>query len=379
MKHVGVNVAADMLMTLAYVGVRGGLVLVSADDPSMFSSQNEQDNRYYARLSGPPLLEPSSPQEAKEMVAYGFHLSEALRLPVLLRTTTWINHTRGVVTLGSLPQPCRLGHFHKDPSSQVMVPAGARRGHATLLQHQAQAAQEAEKCRFNEILGSGPWGLVASGVSVNYVRDAVADLGLENQVTILKLAFTQPLPIELVSTFLTQVKKVLVVEELEPFLEEALRALAQSLGLTLPIRGKGPEFFSRLYEYHPRLVRQVMARYFGVDYQPPELIDPARVLGALLPEQPPILCPGCPPSGQVLHGQDGLAGFGARGGIPERYRLLHFRPDAAFIHGRFYDLHGVQHRDGGWHLSGYGSAGGRFYRRFHFFPCRHTRANQRGS
>ncbi|MBM4288214.1 MAG: indolepyruvate ferredoxin oxidoreductase subunit alpha, partial [Deltaproteobacteria bacterium] len=139
MKHVGVNVAADTLMTLAYSGVRGGLVLVSADDPSLFSSQNEQDNRYYATLSGLPMLEPSSAQEAKDMTRYAFELSERLSLPVILRTTTRINHSRGVVVLGEVTPPQRQGHFNKNPFRYVMVPAVARQAHGILLAQQAKA------------------------------------------------------------------------------------------------------------------------------------------------------------------------------------------------------------------------------------------------
>lgn len=293
MKHVGVNVAADTLMTLAYSGVKGGLVLVSADDPSMFSSQNEQDNRYYAKFSGLPMLEPASPQEAKEMTLYGFELSEKLGLPVILRTTTRINHSRGVVTLGEIGPRSRQGHFVKNPFRYVMVPAVARQAHVILLEQQAQAAQEAETCGLNRVEGSGPWGIVTSGVCYSYVVDAIADLDLHNRVSLLKLGFTHPLPSRLIQDFLKRVEKVLVVEELEPILEEGVRALAADLEHPPQIRGKGPGLFSRLYEYHPGLVRQVMATYFQVPYEPPVPLDPAKLLGQPLPERPPNLCPGC--------------------------------------------------------------------------------------
>ncbi|HAY21164.1 MAG TPA: indolepyruvate ferredoxin oxidoreductase subunit alpha [Desulfobacterales bacterium] len=293
MKHVGVNVAADTLMTLAYSGVKGGLVLVSADDPSLFSSQNEQDNRYYAKLSGLPMVEPASAQEAKDLTRYAFALSERLALPVILRTTTRINHSRGVVSLSELTPRQSQGHFVKNPFRYVMVPAVARQAHAILLQQQAKAADEAETCPFNELIGDGPWGIVANGVSVSYVRDAISDLGLKDQVTLLKLGFTHPLPADLIGKFFARVKKILVVEELEPYLEEGLRALAVSLDRQIPIMGKGPGLFSRLYEYHPRLVRQVIADYFGVPYSPPQPLEPAKLLGRPLPERPPNLCPGC--------------------------------------------------------------------------------------
>ena len=159
MKHVGFNVAADALITLGYVGVRGGLVVVTADDPSLFSSQNEQDNRYYARMAGLPMFEPTSPQEAKDMTKAAFALSEEMGLPVLLRTTTRVNHTRGPVTLGEMaPRPGK-GHFVKDPFSQVMVPAVAREAHARLLAKQARVRELAETSRSIRSRGRGPGAL----------------------------------------------------------------------------------------------------------------------------------------------------------------------------------------------------------------------------
>jgi indolepyruvate ferredoxin oxidoreductase alpha subunit len=192
MKHVGLNVAADALITLGYVGVKGGLVIVSADDPSLFSSQNEQDNRYYAKLAGLPMLEPTSPQEAKDMTRAAFALSEELGLPVLLRTTTRVNHTRGAVTLGDLASRPGLGHFLKDPFSQVMVPAVAREAHARLLAKQEKVRARSEAYPFNVIKGKGPWGIVTSGVAAAYVEDAIQELGLGERVTLLKLGFTTP-------------------------------------------------------------------------------------------------------------------------------------------------------------------------------------------
>ncbi|MBM4284949.1 MAG: indolepyruvate ferredoxin oxidoreductase subunit alpha [Deltaproteobacteria bacterium] len=292
MKHVGLNVAADALMTLAYVGVKGGMVIVNADDPSMFSSQNEQDNRFYARLAGIPLLEPANPQEAKEMVAAGFALSEDLGLPVMVRTTTRLSHTRGAVTLGELAPRPGPGRFLKDPFHLVMVPAVARGAHVRLLAKQAQAQARAEASPFNVISGSGPWGVVVNGVPAAYVADALLTLGLEGQVTLLRLGFSHPLPEKLLVDFLRGVQQVLVVEELEPFLEDGIKAIAQAHGLTLPIRGKGEGLFSRLYEFHPALVRQVVAAAFDVPTPAAPVVAPPPEQA--LPERPPNLCPGCP-------------------------------------------------------------------------------------
>jgi indolepyruvate ferredoxin oxidoreductase alpha subunit len=291
MKHVGLNVAADALMTLAYVGTRAGLVVISADDPYMFSSQNEQDNRYYGKLSGLPLLEPSSVEEAKDMVPYAFELSEALGEPVILRTTTRINHSNAVVTLGSLMPPRTEGHFEKDPFSFVTVPAVSRRLHARLLENMARAQKMAEESPYNFEEGSGAWGVVCNGVSYAYVADAVHDLALEDRVRVLRVGFSHPLPAERIGAFLAVCDKVLVVEEGEPYMEEAVKAFAQERGLVLPINGKGPDLFSRLYEFDPAMVRGKLAAYFGVPFTPPTVPDLSDV--PEIPQRPPTLCAGC--------------------------------------------------------------------------------------
>jgi indolepyruvate ferredoxin oxidoreductase alpha subunit len=198
MKHVGVNVAADALMTLAYVGVKGGMVILSADDPFMFSSQNEQDNRYYAKLSGLPLIEPSSVAEAKELIPYAFDISEKLQEPVLFRTTTRINHSTGVVTLGEIRKPVTKGNFTKDPLNLVVVPAVARNLHVKLLKNYDAARELAEKTEHNFITGNGDLGIICNGVSYNYVSDAVKDLGIGDNVRVLRMGFSHPLPPELI-------------------------------------------------------------------------------------------------------------------------------------------------------------------------------------
>ncbi len=291
MKHVGLNVAADALMTLAYVGVKGGMVVLTADDPFMFSSQNEQDNRYYAKLSGLPMLEPSSVQEAKEMVATAFDLSEILKEPVLLRTTTRINHSSGIVKLGKIRERITKGDFIKDPLNLVTVPAVSRKLHVKLLKNYDSAVQLAESSNANFIEGDGKWGIVCNGVSYNYVSDAVEELQIEDRVRVLRIGFSHPLPPKLIKDFLGRCEKVLVVEEGEPYLEEAVKALAQEAGLTLPIAGKAPELFSRLYEYNPAQVRTKIAAYFGVRHESPAVSDLSDV--PEIPQRPPTLCAGC--------------------------------------------------------------------------------------
>lgn len=291
MKHVGLNVAADALMTLAYVGVRAGLVVLSADDPYMFSSQNEQDNRYYGKLSGLPVLEPSSVAEAKEMVRHAFELSETLNEPVILRTTTRINHSTAVVELGPMTPPTGSGTFEKDPFSFVCVPAVARKLHARLLDRLTQAEALSNASELNFVEGDGPFGVVCNGVSYAYVDDAIADLGNRDRFQVLRIGFSHPMPNERIRTFLKCCEKVLVVEEGEPFMEEAVKVIAQEAGLTLPIHGKGAGRLTRLYEYDPAMVRESMADYFGLTYHPAPTLNLSDV--PEMPQRPPTLCAGC--------------------------------------------------------------------------------------
>ena len=291
MKHVGMNVAADALMTLAYVGVKAGLVIVCADDPYMFSSQNEQDNRFYGKLSGLPILEPSSVAEAKDMLAYAFDLSEKLKEPVIFRTTTRINHSTAVVTLGK-PSPCNPhGDFKKDPFNYVTVPAVSRKMHVRLLENLDQAQAIAETSEYNRIEGDGSWGIICNGVSYGYVVDAVKDLDIAARVKILRIGFSHPMPAKKIQEFLKTCEKALVVEEGEPYMEEAVKAFAQEAGLTIEIRGKGESLLSRLYEFDPARVRQVMAGYFGITDTPPTRIDLSDL--PEIPSRPPNLCAGC--------------------------------------------------------------------------------------
>jgi indolepyruvate ferredoxin oxidoreductase alpha subunit len=292
MKHVGLNVAADPLMTLAYLGIKGGMVIINADDPLLFSSQNEQDNRYYARLSSLPMLEPTSTQEMKDLTVLAFDLSEELELPVIIRTTTRLNHIRGAVRLGELRPRKTKDRFQKNPFHFVAVPAVSRNLHKLLLEKYDRAVQKSENWPHNLIIGNGKWGIVTNGVSFNYVSDAVSDLGIADQVSILKIGFSWPLPKELCTRFFQQVEKVLVVEELEPVMENDLRAIAQEQGLTLPINGKDVGGLSRLFEYDPGMVRGAIAEYFGVDYTAPHMVDLSDL--PTLPGRPPNLCAGCP-------------------------------------------------------------------------------------
>jgi indolepyruvate ferredoxin oxidoreductase alpha subunit len=257
----------------------------------MFSSQNEQDNRYYGKLSGLAILEPSSVEEARQMTAEAFDLSERLGEPVILRTTTRVNHSSAFVELGKITPRKTKGDFKKDPFNFVTVPAVSRRLHVRLLENWDKAQALAEASTYNFTVGDGAWGIICNGVSYNYVSDAVKDLGIADKTRILRLGFSHPMPPNLIKSFLSACDKVLVAEEGEPVMEEAVKAFAQEAGLSLPIAGKGGELFSRLYEFDPAMVRRVTAGYFGVpciDSQPPDLSDVPEI-----PQRPPNLCAGC--------------------------------------------------------------------------------------
>jgi len=292
MKHVGLNVASDALLTLAYTGVKGALVVAVADDPFMYSSQNEQDSRYYAKLSSLPMLEPSSVQEAKDMTRYAFNLSESLGLPVILRTTTRINHASGVVSLGLLMQRNDAGVFRKDPFSYVCIPSVSRNLRPILLKKAAKAAHIANESRWNFIEGRGSFGIVCNGASFGYVTDAIAQSGYTDRFKVLRLGFSYPVPEDRIIRFLKGCEKVLVVEEGEPYLEEAVRVVAQRNGFGAAIFGKDERLLSRLYEFDPAIVRNAISGVFDLPFAPAAPIATEDL--PVAPPRPPNLCAGCP-------------------------------------------------------------------------------------
>lgn len=290
MKHVGLNVAADAFMTLAYVGVKAGMVIVVADDPFLHSSQNEQDTRYYARLAGVPMLEPATPEEAYRMVIEAFEISEKFKTPCLLRTTTRVNHCRGPVKIGDIPaRQGFAGSFAKDPFGLVVIPAVGRRLRLAQLARLEKLREESEKSPLNFTTGEGDLGIITSGVSYLHVRDAVHGMGMEDRVRILKLGFSYPQPRTLIRDFLRSVKKALVVEEIEPFVEEGVRLTAQMSSLPTAIAGKGEGLVPREFELDPVKVKRAMAAFFEVPFDAPKAAAVPE-----LPQRPPNLCPGCP-------------------------------------------------------------------------------------
>ncbi|MBA3044171.1 indolepyruvate ferredoxin oxidoreductase subunit alpha [archaeon] len=282
MKHVGLNVASDALATIAYSGVRGALVIAVADDPSCYSSQNEQDSRYYALLMNLPMLEPSTSQEAKDMTKAAFKLSEKLELPVFLRLSTRVSHVRENVKLGKIMKNNRKGCFEKNPMRFVNVPAGARIGHKRLLSQMEKAKDISEKSNLNQIvkIGKKPKiGIITSGVSYTYTMEAVKKLGID--ASILKLGIVHPLPEKMCEDFINSFKKIVVVEELEPYLEKQIKALGAK-----NVHGKTTNDFPRTFEYTPDIVFNSMAKILGK-----KTVKTSEKLNA--PSRPPVLCPGC--------------------------------------------------------------------------------------
>ncbi|WP_347489409.1 indolepyruvate ferredoxin oxidoreductase subunit alpha [Desulfoscipio sp. XC116] len=281
MKHVGVNVAADPLFTAAYTGVNGGLILVSADDPGMHSSQNEQDNRYYARFAKVALLEPSDSQEAKDMVGLALTISERYDIPVMLRTTTRVAHSQSMVELGE-PAVREIKPYGKDVKKNLMVPAFGRLRRVSLAARLARLAEYSENTPLNFIVpGDGKAGVITSGISYQLVREVLPD------AAVLKLGMTNPLPVELIKKFAAQVETLFVVEELEPYLEEQIRMLG--------IKVAGKEFFPDTGEYSQGLLRRCFVKA-GVLPVPLQTEDLTAGLPQA-PPRPPVLCAGCPHRG----------------------------------------------------------------------------------
>lgn len=282
MKHVGMNVAADPIMTIAYSGVKGGMVILTADDPSCHSSQNEQDNRYYSQLSLLPMLEPSTPAEAKEMVKEAFALSEELQTPIIFRTTTRVNHARGAIELKPRERLPGKGRFERDPCRFVNIPAFARLNRLKLLERNAAAQEISEVSPLNRIEGESDVGVITSGVSYTYAKEWIQD------VAILKLGMTNPLPEKKIAKFLEDKSMVVVLEELEPFLEDQILRIARQNGISTPIFGKRTGHFPRAFEFSPDIVASsgLLPVKAGK--------EPLKPLALKLPTRPPMLCAGCP-------------------------------------------------------------------------------------
>ena len=275
MKHVGLNVAADPLFTASYTGGRGGIVVLTADDPDMHSSQNEQDNRNYALAAKIPMLEPSDPAEAKEFLKRAFELGEELDSPVLLRITTRIAHVKGVVGRGDVLPPVEKPEIEKHPEKFVMLPAMARRRRLYVEERMAKCRELAETADFNVIEDGGKKrGFITSGVSYLYVKEAFPE------ATVLKLGMCWPLPEQKIRNFAASVEELFVVEELDPFLETQIKAMG--------IDCHGKDLIPAIGELNTAIVRKSI----DPERAPKELFEPVE-----LPPRPPNMCPGCPHRG----------------------------------------------------------------------------------
>jgi indolepyruvate ferredoxin oxidoreductase alpha subunit len=273
MKHVGVNVAADPLFTLSYTGIKGGLVLVTADDPELHSSQNEQDNRNYAKFAKIPMLEPADSQECLDHTKLAFQISERFDTPVFLRTTTRISHSKSIVhtsePITGLPTP----GLERKAAKYVMLPGNARVRHRFVEQRLAELAVYAETLYINRMeLRDISCGVITSGISYQYIREVLPD------ASVLKLGMVYPLPEKMIKEFAGKVERLFVVEELDPFIEEQVKCLGiEVIGkAVLPICG----------ELTPCILRESFLK------EKPNLLETDK-----LPARPPNMCPGCPHRG----------------------------------------------------------------------------------
>lgn len=275
MKHVGVNVAADPIFTVSYTGIEGALVIISADDPSMHSSQNEQDNRNYAKFAKIPMLEPADPQEAKDYMKLAFQISEQFDTPVFFRTTTRVSHSKSVVTLQE-PQvhedKTKLTHHAE---KYVMVPINARTRRVEVEKRQLALRKFVETFPENKIEINDPEvGIITAGMPYNYAKEVFPDYSY------LKLGMVHPLPVNMIRDFASRVKKIYVIEELDPFLEEQIKAMG--------IQVIGKDIFPYTNEFDPGIIKKAIH---------------SNLQGAVSPykeslaHRPPNLCPGCPHRG----------------------------------------------------------------------------------
>ena len=283
MKHVGLNVAADPLFTASYTGVNGGLVIVVADDPGMHSSQNEQDSRHYARSAKLPMFEPADSQECQDYVLAAFALSEAYDTPVMVRLTTRVAHSRSQVQLVE-PVEQVIKPYQKDVQKYVMMPGMAIARHRIVEDRMIRLAADVSAKPLETGLhqidsGSNVLGIICAGIASQYVREALPD------ASIFKLGLIWPLPVEAIRAFASSVKRLVVVEELDPFLETELKAAG--------IVCEGKDLFTLQGEYSAAMLRQALT-----DQPEPD----AAMLQAvpLAPGRPPVMCAGCPHKGLFM-------------------------------------------------------------------------------
>ena len=269
MKHVGLNVASDPLYTVSYMGVNGGLVLVVADDPGLYSSQNEQDTRMVARAAQVPVLEPSDSMEAKEFMKLAYEISENFDRPVVFRTTTRLAHSQGLVELCDRVEP-EDKPYEKDIRKNVMMPGNAKLRHIEIEKRNLELAEAANTMAINKVeMNDTKIGVITSGIPYQYVKEAIPN------ASVLKLGMVNPLPKKLIEEFAQKVETLYIVEELDPVIEEQVKSWG--------VKAIGKEIFTVQGEYSANMIREAILG------EKADVKAPAQV-----PGRPPILCPGCP-------------------------------------------------------------------------------------
>ena len=269
MKHVGLNVAADPLYTVSYMGINGGLVVIVADDPGLYSSQNEQDTRMVARAAQVPVLEPSDSMEAKEFMKLAYEISENFDRPVVFRTTTRLAHSQGLVELCDRVEP-EDKPYEKDIRKNVMMPGNAKLRHIEIEKRNLELAEAANTMAINKVeMNDTKIGVITSGIPYQYVKEAIPN------ASVLKLGMVNPLPKKLIEEFAQKVETLYIVEELDPVIEEQVKSWG--------VKAIGKEIFTVQGEYSANMIREAILG------EKADVKAPAQV-----PGRPPILCPGCP-------------------------------------------------------------------------------------
>lgn len=275
MKHVGLNVAADPLFTIAYEGVNGGLIIVTADDPGMHSSQNEQDNRLYAPHAKVAMIEPSDSQECKDFVKYAYELSEKFDTPVLFRVTTRISHSKGLVELGERTE-VGVKNYEKDIKKYIMTPGHAKVKHPQVITRLASIQEYSNDCPLNTFeWNDKKIGIITSGISYQYAKEIYGD-----SVSYLKIGLSYPLPDKMITKFANEVDELIIIEENEPYIENAVKVMG--------IKCSGKDLIPLCGELNPDILRKCL---LNVEDKEPMKLD------INVPARPPVLCPGCPHRG----------------------------------------------------------------------------------
>lgn len=275
MKHVGLNVAADPFFTLAYTGINGGLVIITADDPGFHSSQNEQDNRLYAPHAKVPLIEPSDSQECKDFIKLSYEISEEFDTPVLFRSTTRVSHAKSIVSFED-KKDINVKEYKKNPQKFVMAPANAKKRHYVVEERLEKLREYSNKTPINKIeMGDTKIGIITAGICYQYAKEVLGD-----NASFLKIGMSYPLPDKKIREFASKVDKIYVVEENEPYIETFVKAMG--------IKCLGKEVLPICEELNPNIIRKAILG---------EEIEESYKSDIVPPSRPPVLCPGCPHRG----------------------------------------------------------------------------------